>query len=141
MSLNEFIARATSFFDKAEAQTVDQAAVAAVRKELDDAKSTIATRDASIETLKASLEKITNDATATAAELTKLKAEMEAEKTRTDTTLAAAGVDPKTIPAETPAATGGSVIEKLSAIEDPRERAVFFQQHKAEILKARINLK
>lgn len=137
MTLNEFIERATAFFQKAEAKE------SATDKELAEAKRLLAASTTQNTTLEAQLaeaaKKITDleaALTAKTSEATKLTEDLKAAGNKVDTTLAAMGVDPKTIPAAPPAAgkpQGEELLTKWNAITDPYARRDFYLKHKDEL--------
>ena len=145
MSLNDFIARATSFFDKAEsgaltpAKDLDaaKARVAELEAQTAKDKATIAERDGKVTELQAALEKAQGEVNAKGTEIAGLKAKIEEEKTRTDATLASLGVDAKKIPAASAEGKGGEskggIIAQYSAITDPQQKMAFYRKNKAEI--------
>lgn len=111
--------------------------LAAAKGEMAAAATAIADRDATIAKLTADLaaatEKLTASATAAAAALV-------TEAKRTDETLAALGVDPKSIPAPSAAGstvTANALVAQLNAITDPVKRTQFFRANKQAIYAAR----
>lgn len=135
MTLNEFIDRAVSYFDKAEsAEQKESAKLSARIAELEDslAKSnaTIAERDQSIKDLQAQIEP-------QAVKIKSLETELAAEKAKVTETLAGLGVDPKAIPAAGKKADAApkaeNILEKYQAITDPTERISFYRANRAAI--------
>lgn len=132
MNLAEFINRACSYFDKTESAIAASPEQAAKIAELEVSLASAQADALASVALRAELEA---KLTAKDAEITALKASVEAEKKRTDETLAAMGVPAKDIPIQAqPAAE--DVLAKFAAIADPFERAAFWNANKAAITKA-----
>lgn len=129
MQLPQFIQRAISFFDKAEANLTAAQQLTQALAKITEHEGTIAghvktigERDSKITELNG---KITEAATKMAEKETSAKAELEAEKKRTEEVLAGMGVDPKTIPAGKPDAGAASegLWSKLDKLKGEEKRA------------------
>lgn len=142
MTLNEFIARACSFFDKAEANpaadilskaqtdlaastaenTTLKAQAAESAKRVTDLEANLAAKDSEIATLKA--------------EVDKAKGEKTKAETKADEVIAGQGIAADNLPeaGKTAGATSAKTLgEQLLEIKDPAARTAFYRKHKAEI--------
>lgn len=135
MTLNEFISRAVSYFDKAESTEQKETArlagrVSELEASLVTANGLVAKRDETIKGLQAQLEP-------QAVKITSLEKALAEEKARVTETLAWLGVKPEGIPAadkdkaETPAKA--NILEQYRAITDPAERVRFYRANTAAI--------
>jgi Tfp pilus assembly protein FimV len=145
-TLTETLARLMGFVDKAEASMAaakdveaTKARVVELENLVEAAKKTLDLRATQIADLTAQLEKANSDLAAKAKEVEAEKAATEAATKKADETLAALGVDPKTIPAPTPekpvgmSSEGEKFIAQMDSIEDSAERTAFYRKHKAQI--------
>jgi septal ring factor EnvC (AmiA/AmiB activator) len=137
MTLNDFIARAVSFFEKAEAKEnrlndEQSKALADLRSKNTEQSERLTSLSAEIEDLKSKLEKAQAEVNSKGAEVAKLSVDLDAEKKRTADALAGMGVDPKTIPAAPVASKTGDILAQYEAITNPSERSEFYRKHQAE---------
>ncbi|MDD5350811.1 MAG: hypothetical protein PHQ12_11425 [Chthoniobacteraceae bacterium] len=114
-----------------------QASLATAQGDLASANTLLVVRDATIAKLTADLATANGALTASTAALATVTAAAATETQRTDETLAALGVDPKTIPAA--AAPGAkksensAVVEAYNAITHPGDRIAFYRKNKTAI--------
>ncbi len=99
---------------------------------------TIEARDATIKELTAANAKLSASASANEQAAKDAAAKLTEEAKRTDATLSAMGVDPKTIPAagaapQQASGTGMAKLKEWDAIADPAAKTTFYRKHKAEI--------
>ena len=135
MTLNDFIARAVSYFDKAESAEQKETAklgtrITELEASLAKSNATVAERDQSIKDLQAQIEP-------QAVKIANLETELAAANAKVTETLAGLGVDPKAIPAagkEADAAPkADNILEKYQAITDPTERISFYRANRSAI--------
>ncbi len=145
MTLNEFIGRATGFFDKAEKNLTSEETLAASKAEIEQLKLKVQENEAAASVAKASYEAVKAENAVFLKELADAKAlaktaseKVDIEIKRTDSTLSAMGVDPNTIPAQAPAKTDGvsandKILAQYAAIKDPIQNVIFYRKNKEEI--------
>jgi predicted nucleic acid-binding Zn-ribbon protein len=133
MTLNEFISRAVSYFDKAESTEQKETArlagrVSELEASLVTANGLVAQRDETIKGLQAQLEP-------QAVKITSLEKALADEKARVTETLAGLGVKPEGIPAadkdKAAEPSKASILEQYKAITDPAERVAFYRANQA----------
>lgn len=133
MTLNEFISRAVSYFDKAESTEQKESArlagrVSELEASLVTANGLVAQRDETIKGLQAQLEP-------QAVKITSLEKALADEKARVTETLAGLGVKPEGIPAadkdKAADPSKASILEQYKAITDPAERVAFYRANQA----------
>lgn len=110
--------------------------------ELTQAQADLGTARQSISTLETGRVELQGQLTTANGEITTLKASLEAEKKRTDETLAAMGVDPKTIPGAPAGAGPGKAVNMFAQYQellatDPQEAGRFYAANADQILKDR----
>ncbi|MDD5350732.1 MAG: hypothetical protein PHQ12_11025 [Chthoniobacteraceae bacterium] len=129
------------------AKAENETKVAAAQADLVVAQGLLATaaaelsaRDTTVATLTAELATANAALVASAATVATLTAAKDTATTKADETLAALGVDPKTIPAAPgqAAAAAVNVSAQLDAIKDPTARTVFFRANKAALRAANL---
>lgn len=135
MTLNEFISRAVSYFDKAESTEQKESArlagrVSELEASLVTANGLVAQRDETIKGLQAQLEP-------QAVKITSLEKALAEEKARVTETLAGLGVKPEGIPAadkdKAADPSKASILEQYKAITDPADRVAFYRANQAAI--------
>jgi predicted nucleic acid-binding Zn-ribbon protein len=133
MTLNEFISRAVSYFDKAESTEQKETArlagrVSELEASLATANGLVAQRYETIKGLQAQLEP-------QAVKITSLEKALADEKARVTETLAGLGVKPEGIPAadkdKAAEPSKASILEQYKAITDPAERVAFYRANQA----------
>lgn len=130
--MNEFIARACSFFEKQEAKSDTTAELEKARNDLAASNTEVTNLRSQVAALGEQIKKLEADLAAKALEVTTLQAALDKSKATATDTIAGQGLPQDQLP---PAGKGKvqTKAEELLAITDPRERTIFFRKHEAEI--------
>lgn len=136
MTLNEFLTKAGQLLGLAEKNLTAEGQLTQARADLDTAKTSIASLSAENESLKSQLATAQAETTAAKAEVDAKEKDVEARASRKALEITASQGQPPA-PA-TPAASqqASGIVDQLQAINDPVERAEFFQKNKAAIMAA-----